>query len=80
MKLLLRLVTAVVFAIPIFIIGIVYMSLVKEDNPGRQFFGQPVWAGQVSRGEWALFILATPIMFYSASVSIIPRPPLWIRF
>jgi hypothetical protein len=69
MKLLLRLTAAVVISIPIFIIGIVYMSLVKEDNPGRHFFEERLWAGQVSRGEWFLFVLATPIMFYCASVS-----------
>jgi hypothetical protein len=28
-----------------------------------------LWLGQVSRGEWILFVLSTPIMFYSASVS-----------
>ena len=69
MKLLLRLTAAVIISIPIFIIGIVYMSLVKEDNPGRHFFEERLWAGQVSRGEWVLFILSTPIMFYCASVS-----------
>lgn len=67
-KLLFRLVTAVLFALPIFIIGIVYMSLVKEDNRTRRFFEARLWAGQVSRGEWVLFILSTPVMFYSASV------------
>ena len=68
MKLLLRLTAAVVISIPIFIIGVVYMSLVEEDNPGRHFFEERLWVGQVSRGEWVLFILATPIMFYCASV------------
>jgi Cu+-exporting ATPase len=76
MKLLLRLTAAVVISIPIFIIGIVYMSLVKEDNPGRHFFEERLWAGQVSRGEWVLFILATPIMFYCASVSGCSSPPI----
>ena len=82
MRLLLRLSAAVVISIPIFIIGIVYMSLVKEDNSGRRFFEERLWAGQVSRGEWVLFILATPIMFYSASVrgcSLIPETVLTAR-
>ncbi|KDR84367.1 hypothetical protein GALMADRAFT_56340 [Galerina marginata CBS 339.88] len=65
-QLLLRLLIAVIVAIPIFIIGIVYMSLVKEDNPVRRYFDQSLWVGAVSRGEWVLFILATPVMFYSA--------------
>jgi len=53
------------------------MSLVKEDNPSRQFFEENSWAGQVSKGEWVLFILSTPVMFYSASVSgysLVPSP------
>ncbi|KAH9478189.1 Copper-transporting ATPase RAN1 [Psilocybe cubensis] len=65
-NLLQRLVVAVLACIPILIIGIVYMSLVKKDNPGRRYFEERIWAGQVMRGEWALFILATPVMFYSA--------------
>lgn len=67
MKLLFRLMAAVLISIPIFIIGIVYMSLVQEGNPGRRFFEERLWAGEVSRGEWILFLLATPIMFYCAS-------------
>ncbi|TFK31187.1 hypothetical protein BDQ12DRAFT_701635 [Crucibulum laeve] len=65
-KLLFRLIVAIIAAIPIFIIGIVYMSLVKADNPGRLYFERPVWTGQVARGEWALFIISTPVMFYAA--------------
>ncbi|KAF8157040.1 heavy metal translocatin [Crassisporium funariophilum] len=65
-NLLLRLTVAVVTAIPTFIIGIVYMSLLGKQDSGRRFFEETVWAGQISRGEWALFILATPVMFYSA--------------
>lgn len=68
-QLLQRLVIAILACIPILIIGIVFMSLVKEDNPGRLYLEERIWAGQVMRGEWALFILATPIMFYSAMVS-----------
>ena len=46
MKLLLCLTAAVVISIPIFIIGIVYMSLVKADNPGQHFFEEKLWAGR----------------------------------
>lgn len=70
MRLLRHLIVAVISAIPILIIGVVYMSLVREDNPGRIFFEKPVWSGNVTRGEWALFILATPVMFYSAKVRL----------
>lgn len=65
-NLLLRLVFSVIVAIPTFIIGIVYMSLVPSSNPTRMWFEEPMWAGNASRAEWALFILATPVMFYSA--------------
>jgi hypothetical protein len=68
-QLLLRLVVAVIVAIPMFIIGIVYMSLVKEGNPGRRYFEERLSVGEVSRGEWVLLILATPVMFYSAEVN-----------
>jgi P-type Cu+ transporter len=68
-KLVFRLIVAVTAAIPIFIIGIVYMSLLKADNPGRLYFEQPIWIGQVERGEWASFIISTPVMFYAAGVS-----------
>ena len=64
-----RLIVAVAAAIPIFVIGIVYMSLLKADNPGRLYFERPIWKGQVQRGEWASFIISTPVMFYAAGVS-----------
>ena len=68
-KLFVRLMVAITAAIPMFIIGIVYMSLLKTDHPGRRYFERPMWMGQVARGEWALFIISTPVMFYSAAVS-----------
>jgi Cu+-exporting ATPase len=67
-RLLQRLIFAFVVSIPTFIIGIVYMSLVGKDNKGRQYLMQPMWAGNASRTEWALFFLSTPIMFYSANI------------
>ncbi|CAG7990750.1 unnamed protein product [Penicillium salamii] len=63
-----RLILSVIIAIPTFIIGIVYMSLVPANNPGKMFMMEPLWAGQASRTEWALFILATPVYFYSANL------------
>ena len=45
------------------------MSLLKADNPGRLYFEKPIWIGQVGRGEWASFIISTPVMFYAAGVS-----------
>ncbi|CEL10668.1 hypothetical protein ASPCAL13784 [Aspergillus calidoustus] len=63
-----RLLLSVLIAIPTFIIGIVYMSLVPRDNPGVMYLEQPIWAGQVSRMEWALFIMATPVYFFAADL------------
>ena len=65
---LLRLLFTFCVAIPTFIIGIVYMSLVPSTNTTRIWFEQPVWAGQASRTEWALFIMTTPVMFFGADV------------
>ncbi|TFK87058.1 heavy metal translocatin, partial [Polyporus arcularius HHB13444] len=63
-----RLLFSIAAAIPTFIIGIVYMTLVPSDNATRMWFMQPMWTGNVSRAEWALFFLATPVMFYSAGM------------
>lgn len=63
-----RLLFAFIAAIPTFIIGIVYMTLVKDGNPTKAYLMQPMWVGNVSRSEWALFFIATPVMFYSAGV------------
>jgi P-type Cu+ transporter len=67
-RILLRLLFTFCVAIPTLIIGIVYMSLVPSTNKTRMWFEQPVWAGQVSRTEWALFIMTTPVMFFGADV------------
>ncbi|KAF8639659.1 hypothetical protein AX17_000924 [Amanita inopinata Kibby_2008] len=63
-----RLIFSLVAAIPTFIIGIVYMTLVKDGNPGKKYLMEPIWAGNASRLHWALFFIATPVMFYSANV------------
>ena len=91
--LLLRLIVAVVIAIPTFILGIVYMSLVPSSSHIKMFLMEPMWAGDTARVTWALFFLATPVMFYSASLfhrrsfkelRALWRPgsptPLWKRF
>ncbi|KAF2270451.1 heavy metal translocatin [Lojkania enalia] len=65
-RILFRLVLSVVIAIPTFLLGIVFMSLVKPQNPVRQYIEQPMWAGNVPRVSWALFILSTPVYFFAA--------------
>ncbi|EKM59187.1 uncharacterized protein PHACADRAFT_249459 [Phanerochaete carnosa HHB-10118-sp] len=42
------------------------MSLVPHTNATRQWWMRPIWAGNAARIQWALFFLATPVMFYSA--------------
>ena len=65
-SLLYRLTFSLVVAIPTFIIGIVYMTLVPRQNPTRMYLMTPIWAGRVPRAVWTLFIMSTPVMFYSA--------------
>ncbi|KAF2792239.1 heavy metal translocatin [Melanomma pulvis-pyrius CBS 109.77] len=61
-----RLVLSVIVAVPTFVLGIVFMSLVKPSNPIRMYVMQPMWAGNVTRLNWALFILATPVYLFAA--------------
>jgi len=63
-----RLIFTAIVAIPTFIIGIVYMSLVPKSNPTRQWFQQPIWGGNAMRMEWALFFMTTPVMFFGADL------------
>ncbi|KAL4931174.1 putative copper resistance-associated P-type ATPase [Aspergillus undulatus] len=67
-RLLSRFLFVLAVAIPEFIIGIVFMSLVSADNPVRRYLEQPMWSGSVTRMEWALFIMTTPVMFYGTDV------------
>jgi heavy metal translocating P-type ATPase len=67
-RILLRLALSIVVAIPTFIVGIVLMNLVSSSNPSRQFIMKPIWAGHVSRADWALFIMATPVYFFAADI------------
>lgn len=67
-RILLRLALSIIVAIPTFIVGIVLMNLVDSRSPSRRFIMEPIWAGRVSRAEWALFIMATPVYFFAADV------------
>ncbi|KAJ5492944.1 hypothetical protein N7539_001690 [Penicillium diatomitis] len=67
-RLLSRLVFVLAVAIPTFIIGIVFMSLVSPRNPTRRYLEQKMWSGSVTRIEWALFIMSTPVMVFGADV------------
>lgn len=65
-RILIRLTLCVIIAIPTFVLGIVFMSLISPKNPIRKYLMQPMWAGNVTRLSWALFILATPVYFFAA--------------
>ncbi|KAF9476123.1 heavy metal translocatin [Pholiota conissans] len=67
-SLLSRLLLVVIISIPTFIIGVAYMSLVKESDATKKFLMEPMWTGNTSRIQWALFFLATPVQFYSANI------------
>ena len=67
-RLLLRLLLSFIVAIPTFLISVVWMSLVPSTNSVRKFFEKKMWAGADTRAEWALFFLATPVMFFAADV------------
>lgn len=67
-RILIRLIFCVLIAIPTFLLGIVWMMLVPKDNPIRLYIEKPMWAGQATRVEWALFILSTPVMFWVADI------------
>lgn len=67
-RLLCRLLFVLTVTIPTFLIGVVYMTLVSPEDPGRAYLEQPIWAGSVTRMEWALFIMTTPVMFYGTDI------------
>ncbi|KAH7378624.1 E1-E2 ATPase-domain-containing protein [Cadophora sp. MPI-SDFR-AT-0126] len=67
-RILFRVSLSAILAIPAFIIGIVFMSLVSSSNPSRQYLMSSLGSSKVSRAEWALFIIATPVYFCAADV------------
>ncbi|KAK1450964.1 heavy metal translocating P-type ATPase [Colletotrichum cuscutae] len=66
-QLLRRVYLTLVIAIPTFIIGIVYMSLVSDTDKGKHYLMKP-WALGINRAQIALFVLATPVYFFGADV------------
>ncbi|KAM5346518.1 hypothetical protein ACJ41O_009523 [Fusarium nematophilum] len=62
-----REILTIVFAIPTFVLGIVYMSLLPDSDHGKMYLMQP-WSSGLSRLDISLFILATPVYFFAADV------------
>lgn len=56
-----------VVAIPTFIIGVVYMSLVADPDSNKDYLMAP-WASGITRAQIAMFVLATPVYFFAADV------------
>ncbi|KAI1380148.1 heavy metal translocatin [Hypoxylon crocopeplum] len=66
-RMLLRAWFTTIVAIPTFIIGVVYMSLVSEHDVAKMFLMQP-WASGISRAQISLCIMATPVYFLAADI------------
>lgn len=62
-----RLLIAVVFAIPTLILGIIPMLLPKANNY-RIWMEEPMWVGDVARETWVLLIVSTPVYFFAADI------------
>lgn len=65
--LLFRAAVTFILAIPTFVIGIVYMSLVPDPDATKDYLMMP-WVSGITRGQIALFALATPVYFLTADV------------
>ncbi|KAK3615476.1 hypothetical protein LTR56_026562 [Elasticomyces elasticus] len=65
-RVLYRVLLAVIIAIPTFIIGIVFISLVPGTNAGRRYLMKELRG--VTRAEWALLVMATPVYFFGADI------------
>lgn len=63
-----RLAVTHVAAIPSFVIGIVYISLVPAKDPGKVSLMSPAGSSIISSAESSLFAISTPVMFYGASI------------
>ncbi|KAI2607974.1 heavy metal translocatin [Hypoxylon sp. NC1633] len=56
-----------IVAIPTFVIGVVYMSLVSDHDAARMLLMEP-WRSGISRAQLSLCIMATPVYFFAADV------------
>ena len=62
-----RLAFVFLVSIPTFLIGMVFMSFVAPENSIRRYLETPQWL-QITRMDWALLVLTTPVMFYGADL------------
>jgi len=66
-RIFLRVLLTLIIAVPTLLIGIVFMSLVPSNNTVRMWLMKPLRV-KISRAQWALFIMATPVYFLCADV------------
>ncbi|KAG6002366.1 hypothetical protein E4U43_001132 [Claviceps pusilla] len=66
-QLYLRAIFTLVLAVPTFVFGIVYMSLVPASDPIKLYLMEP-WTSGLSRLEFVLFALSTPVYFFAADI------------
>ncbi|KAK2596684.1 hypothetical protein QQS21_006259 [Conoideocrella luteorostrata] len=62
-----RMMLTLILAIPTFVFGIVYMSLVPDSDPAKHYLMKP-WTSGLSRLEIILFALSTPVYFFAADI------------
>lgn len=67
MQIIQRLVITAIVAIPTFVLGIVYMSLMPHTDPVAHFLMKP-WTSGLSRMQVSLCILATVVYFFGADL------------
>jgi len=67
-RLRIRIIFTFLVAIPTFLVGVVFTSLVKKESKIRSYLEAEAWVGRTTRAQWALFILATPVMFFGADI------------
>ncbi|KAK5662043.1 hypothetical protein OQA88_10156 [Cercophora sp. LCS_1] len=60
-----RVIFTAIVAIPTFVIGIVYMSLLPEHK--KHYLMAP-WVSGINRAQMSLFIMATPVYFFGADL------------
>ncbi|KJZ78621.1 hypothetical protein HIM_02012 [Hirsutella minnesotensis 3608] len=66
-ELLYREILTIIISIPTFVLGIVYMNLVPDSDPTKEYLMKP-WTSGLSRLVIILFVLATPVYFFAADV------------
>ncbi|KAM0322268.1 hypothetical protein ACHAQA_009557 [Verticillium albo-atrum] len=66
LRIFLRVLASFIVGIPTLIIGIVYMNLVSHSDATQRYLMEPL--SGVSRADWALLALASPVYFFCADV------------